>query len=195
MGPAWVLSAPDGPHVDPINLGIRVCYWQNLYPTLSGLECAAEQVFNKWKQRGIVAYKSWWSLEWRHNEHDGISNHQPHHCLLKHLLGHRSKKTSKLPVTGLCAGNSPVTSEFPIHMASNVENVSIWWRHRGLGCFKSPHMHQARGRQIIQTHLLAITQLKILSWVTPHKYTPISAYASLRLPYHPFPHTRSWDIW
>ena len=22
------------------------------------------------------------SLQWRHNEHDGVSNHQPHDCLL-----------------------------------------------------------------------------------------------------------------
>ena len=35
----------------------------------------------------------------------------------------------KLRVTGLCAGNSPGTGEFPAHMASNAENVSIWWRH------------------------------------------------------------------
>ena len=28
-------------------------------------------------------------------------------------LRHRSKKTSKLRDTGLCAGNSPVTGEFP----------------------------------------------------------------------------------
>ena len=40
------------------------------------------------------------------------------------------KKTSKLRVTGHCAGNSPGTSEFPAQMASNAENVSIWWRHR-----------------------------------------------------------------
>ena len=32
-------------------------------------------------------------------------------------------------VTGLCAGNSPGTGEFPGQMASNAENVSIWWRH------------------------------------------------------------------
>ena len=38
-------------------------------------------------------------------------------------------KTSKLHVTGPCAGNSPVTGEFPVQMASNAENVSIWWRH------------------------------------------------------------------
>ena len=28
-----------------------------------------------------------------------------------------------------CAGNSPVTGEFPAQRASNAENVSIWWRH------------------------------------------------------------------
>ena len=41
----------------------------------------------------------------------------------------RSKKTSKLRVTGLCAGNSPGTGEFPTQRASNAKNVSIWWRH------------------------------------------------------------------
>ena len=41
----------------------------------------------------------------------------------------RSKETSKSRVTGLCAGNSPVTGEFPTQMASNAANVSIWWRH------------------------------------------------------------------
>ena len=33
-------------------------------------------------------------------------------------------------VTGLCAGNSPGTGEFPAQMASNAENVSIWWRYQ-----------------------------------------------------------------
>ena len=69
-------------------------------------------------------------LRWRHNGCDGVSNHQPHHCLLNHrLFRRRSKKTSKLRVTGLCAGNSPGTGEFPAQMASYAENVSIWWRH------------------------------------------------------------------
>ena len=47
------------------------------------------------------------SLHWRHNEHDGVSNHQTHGYLLNRLFRRRSKKTSKLRVTGLCAGNSP----------------------------------------------------------------------------------------
>ena len=49
------------------------------------------------------------TLEWRHNERDGVSNHQPHDCSLNRVFRHRSTKTSKLRVTGLCEGNSPVT--------------------------------------------------------------------------------------
>ena len=53
----------------------------------------------------------WWdgclSLHWRHNDHDGVSNHQRHDCLLSRLFRCRSKKTSKLHVTDLCVGNSP----------------------------------------------------------------------------------------
>ena len=69
------------------------------------------------------------SLRWRHNGCNSVSNHQPHHCLLNLLFRRRSKKTSKLRVTGLCAGNSPGTGEFPAQMASYAENVSTWWRH------------------------------------------------------------------
>ena len=52
-------------------------------------------------------------LQWRHNERDGVSNHQPHDYLLNRLFRRRSKKTSKLRVTGLCEGNSPVTRWIP----------------------------------------------------------------------------------
>ena len=69
------------------------------------------------------------SLQWPHNGRNGVSNHQPHDCLLNRLFRRRPKKTSKLCVTDLCAGNSLVTGEFPAQMASNAENVSIWWRH------------------------------------------------------------------
>ena len=71
------------------------------------------------------------ALQWRHNEPDSVSNHQRFGCLLKRLFRRRSEKTSKLRVTGFCEGNSPVTGEFPTQRPSNVENVSIWWRHHG----------------------------------------------------------------
>ena len=90
-----------------------------------------------WRRKGVKPLyepmmnhtkQSPWSLHWRHNGCDGVSNHQPHGCLPNRLFRHRSKKTSKLRVTGLCAGNSPGTGEFPAQMASNTENVAIWWR-------------------------------------------------------------------
>ena len=49
----------------------------------------------------------WKTLQWSHNEHHGASNHRCIDCLLSFLFRHRSKKTSKLCVTGLCEGNSP----------------------------------------------------------------------------------------
>ena len=64
-----------------------------------------------------------------HNGCDSVSNHQPRGCLLKRLFRRKSMKTSKLRVAGLCAGNSPGTGESLAQMASNAENVSIWWRH------------------------------------------------------------------
>ena len=80
-----------------------------------------------------IEKRTWWmiipTLRWRHNWRDSVSNHQPLDCLLNRLFGCRSKKASKLRVTGLCAGNSPVTGEFPAQMASNAKNISIWWRH------------------------------------------------------------------
>ena len=53
------------------------------------------------------------TLQWRHNECDGISNDRRIDCLLNRLFRCWSKKTSKLRLTGLCEGNSLVTSEFP----------------------------------------------------------------------------------
>ena len=82
-----------------------------------------------------------WSLEslrWRHNGQASVSSHQPHDCLPNRLFWRRSKKTSKLRVTGLCVGNSPGTGEFPAQMASNAENVSIWWLIMWIGHF-IPH--------------------------------------------------------
>ena len=89
--------------------------WKDWMRTLSGLQ--------------VHSGNCWWPLQWRHNGHDGVSNHQPHHCWLQFLFRLRSTITSKLRVTGLCVGNSPVTGEFLTQRASNLENVSIWWCH------------------------------------------------------------------
>ena len=78
--------------------------------------------------RDILLQSISWSnstLQWRHNGCDGVSNHHPDGCLLNRLFRRRSKITSKLCVTGLCAGNSPVTGEFPAQMASDAEMFSL----------------------------------------------------------------------
>ena len=41
------------------------------------------------------------TLQWRHKELAGISNHQPHDFLLNRLFTRRSKKTSPWPVWGI----------------------------------------------------------------------------------------------
>ena len=84
-------------------------------------------------------------LQWRHNDHNGVSNHQAHGFLLNRLFRRRSKKTSKLRFTGLFVGNSPgpVTSPhkgpvarkmFPfddVIMTAGLAQASIWMSNCG----------------------------------------------------------------
>ena len=120
-----------------------------------------------WKQWGMSAGSHCWgyspgaqsckslhSLQWCHNEPDGVSNHQPHDCLRKPLFRRRSKKTSKLHVTGLCEGNSLVTSEFHAQRASNMENVSIWSRHHAHLKISSAGVSIAFGNEFQQLELI-----------------------------------------
>ena len=99
--------------------------WANMFSDEMITICGRSFVHNLVLQWSTYAG----SLQWRHNGLTGVSNHQPHDCLLNRLFRRRPKKTPTLRVTGLCAGNSPVTGEFPAQMASNAENFSIWWRH------------------------------------------------------------------
>ena len=68
------------------------------------------------------------SLQWHHNERDGVSNQLPYIYLLNGLFRPALKKTPKLCVNGLCE----VTGEFPAQRASNAEYVSIQWRHHDI---------------------------------------------------------------
>ena len=72
------------------------------------------------------------SLQWRNNGPDGVSNHQPHQCVLKRIFECRSKKISKLCVTGLCAPHKwPVKRKmFPF------DDVIMYWLcvHKTLQC-------------------------------------------------------------
>ena len=94
---------------------------------VTGLFCGESTGYTK--GQWCRALKVFFSLQWRHNEHDGISNHWRLDCLLRRLFKHRSQKTSKLYLTGLCEENPPVTGGFPSQRVSKVRNVSIWWHH------------------------------------------------------------------
>ena len=122
-----------------LNLGVPYC-WCAMNKVAVNFASQNVKMNCIWKGLHVVAYsitKLRWvlqhttmdSLQWRNNGCDGASNHQSHHCLLNRLFRRRSKKTPKLRVTGLCAGKSAVTAEFPAQMACNAESVSIWWRH------------------------------------------------------------------
>ena len=105
----------------------------------------SEPMLIYWPPASMKLEGGYTALQWCHNEHDGVSNHWRIRCLLNSLFSHRSKKTSKLHVIGLCAcceGNSPVTSEFPAQRTLNVKMfqfddvimlvspcpfVAVWW--------------------------------------------------------------------
>ena len=93
-------------------------------------------------------------LQWRHNGRDGLSNHQPHDSLLNRLFRRRSKETSKFRVPGFCAGNfcagnSPVTGEFPAQMVSNAKNVRTDVLPQDLVRSRSREIHKFR---IVKSH-------------------------------------------
>ena len=94
----------------PQFLELFMCYLTILGRVITALDCTGNWLL---------------PLQWRHNERDGISNHQPNACLLNRLFRRRSKKTSKFYVTSLSEGNSAMAGEFPAYRASNAENVDI----------------------------------------------------------------------
>ena len=108
---------------------ITLCVMLGPANCVSAWELQRDTTLTSWGHNTHTLITGVTVLQWRHNEPNGVSNHQPHDCLLNRLFRRGSKKTWKLRVTGLCEGNSPVTGEFPAQRASNVENVSIWWRH------------------------------------------------------------------
>ena len=138
-----------------INIGSMAWICNNIHVELGAVITHTHPDFNS----GLT-------LRWRHNDGDSVSNHQPHDCLLSCLFGRTSKKTSKLRVTGLCVGNSPGTGEFPAQMASNAENVSIWWRHHETAVETRAWMREIK----IKMYLLIQVLISFNLW----SYSPVS---------------------
>ena len=106
------------------------------------------------------------SLQWRHNQHGGVSNNRRLDCLLHRLFRRRSKKISKLRVTGLCEGNLPLAGVFHVQKASNAENPSIWWRH---------HVFRQMGYVSLAAIMVTIFLMPILKW------NPCNSLETLRI--------------
>ena len=72
------------------------------------------------------------SLQWRHNERDGGSIHQPHEFFYSTVYSDADQRKHQSSASlAFVRGIHPGTGEFPEQMASNAENVSIRWHHHG----------------------------------------------------------------
>ena len=96
------------------------CLGLNVFKTNDGRE-------RSWGRQPVA-------LHWRHNDHNGVSNHQPGGCLLNRLF-RQIKVNIKAPRHWPLCGEFTGTGEFPAQRASYAENVSIWWRHHGFLCY------------------------------------------------------------
>ena len=67
------------------------------------------------------------SLQWHHNECDGISNHWRLDLFTQPFVQAEIKEDIRAPRHWPLWGNSPVTSEFPSQRVSNAEKVFTWW--------------------------------------------------------------------
>ena len=78
--------------------------------------------WSRWRSINKIITVTFWWARWRLKPPASPLFTQP-------FIQAQIKENIKLRVTGLCAGTSSVTCDFPAQMASNAENVSIWWRH------------------------------------------------------------------
>ena len=122
------------PRPDAVRIHSKSYEWCDVFAFCCGLLCLGNgrlfqnlQSYFTGTEELIRLPKCQWNnpteytLHWRHNERDDVSNHRRLDGLSNYLFRRRLKNTSKLRGTGLCDGNSPVTGEFPSQKASNAE--------------------------------------------------------------------------
>ena len=90
-----------------------------------------------WCRQATRHYLSpyWWpwmsitiSLQWRHNEHKGVSNHRNWTVCTVVCSGAHQRKHQSYASLALVR-RIQLWRGFSSQRASNAENVSIWWRH------------------------------------------------------------------
>ena len=134
-----------------------------------------EDILLPCRHTGLVSKSA---LQWCHNERDGVSNHQPHDCLLYRLFRRRSKKTSKFIAS--LAFVRGMTGEYPAQRPSNAENVSICWRHH------VPHRITAEWSMLTVFHSLWFRLLKCLG---------VPSIRSIRENFHTWYYARNSALW
>ena len=127
------------------------------------------------------------ALHWRHNDHDGVSNHQPHGCLLNRLFRRRSKKTSKLRVIGLCVRNSPGPVNSP-HKGPVTRKMFPFDDVIMNILYYDPHVRQVANS--------CVAELKQDYWNPANKTgAPLSLYSSMSIPNaHTSSHQRNLEL-
>ena len=104
---------------------LRLTYWGFVVSDLRQNEMSDMTALNHY----LIGYWLTMTLQWRHNGRNSVSNHQLYDCLLNRFIQAQIKENIKAPRHWTLCGEFTGTGEFPAQMASNAENVSIWWRH------------------------------------------------------------------
>ena len=125
----------------------------------------------------IVRYywKRTTTLQWRHSERNGVSNHQPNDCLLNHLFKAQVKENIKAPRHWLLWGEF-IGDRIPRTKGQWRGKLSIWLRHHGhiaryirdLGSWLYPDLAGVHG-DVIHAALsvtIVIVCFHMTSWVT-----------------------------
>ena len=139
----WWYQSPHILHMDMLLTFSSHCQWNNWFQI--SLKCQLSfwiicPLYHFWLNKlmchvdveSSLSCLSFRTLEWRHNERNGVSNHRRPDCLFNCFFRRRSTKTSKFRATGLCEGNPPVTGGFSSQRASKAENILIWRHHHGI---------------------------------------------------------------
>ena len=85
------------------------------------------------------------ALQWRHNGRDGVSNHQPHHCLLKRLLGADQRKQQSSALLTFVGGihRRPVNSRHKGPVTQKMflfdDVIMVLWNMISTACPESPY--------------------------------------------------------
>ena len=116
------------------------------------------------------------SIQWRHHERDGVSNHRGLDCLLSRFLMAQIKQTSKLGVPDLREGNPPVTGVFPHRRPVAENDVFIWWRHQDAFIalwyrFVFSQIFSEGSPEIAHMTTVTAGQTETVDWSWPHGNT------------------------